>query len=117
MIKSVPKAIMVLLLFSGCAQLRKYVANDNGSLSLRLRDQWGEGANVRTYYVTSHNDIINLGDSGRSLLKYLGYPDKNSYSYGGYEIWTYKERKVSFYMDNGLIKAIESYADKRPKKK
>ncbi len=99
-----------LFIMSGCVnKLRDYVACEHGLLSLRVKDTFGEGANVKDYFITKDNSIINRGDSSSYLLKILGSPDEIDSSFSGYKIWKYKRNRVMFFVDDGKVKHIYGY--------
>ena len=96
---------------SGCAQLRGYVSRDNGQMSLRVKNQVGQGASLKEYFVTHSQDIINIGDSQKRVEYFLGYPPKKAWSIDGYEIWIYPESKVQFYFVNDAVRAIQEISE------
>ncbi len=101
---------IVLFIMSGCAnKLRDYVSCEHGFLSLRVKDTFGEGADVKDYFITKDNSIINKGDSSSYLLKILGSPDEIDSSFSGYKIWKYKRSRVMFFVEDGKVKHIYRY--------
>ena len=97
--------------FCGCYPLREYGSSDEGFIGVLFRNRFGEGRVMHDYFITSNNDIINVGDSSGRVSSVMGFPDDDKYSLEGYRIWEYKNSGVVFYIDNDRVKYIYVYGN------
>jgi hypothetical protein len=88
----------------GCAQAKDYVGVHHGSLTVGMKQRFGQGGNKKNYYVVDKDSVVAVGDNKEAIARNLGYPDKVERSIDGYEVWVYKERKVKLFLDKEYLK-------------
>ena len=100
-----------ILLFVGCSDLRKYVSSDRGAVTLRAKNTFGEGGEIKEYYVLD-GEIINLSDTKTKVVNLLGNPDKATRSLDGCDIWSYNGKGLEIHFLEGYVKSIHEFQPK-----
>ncbi|MCM8774205.1 MAG: outer membrane protein assembly factor BamE [Candidatus Omnitrophica bacterium] len=108
--------IISCFIFTSCAKLKDYISTERGFLNVRIKKSFGQGEDIKNYYVTDEGFIINRGDSKEYVYKILGRPENIKTSLEGEEFWTYEERKLEIYFDDGYVRSIV-FKDRTAKEK
>lgn len=104
--------ILVLLIgifFMGCTKLRGYVARDKGFVSLRVKKLFGQGEEIKEFYVSSNGAIINIHDTQDRVFSVLGRPDRIESIWEGYQIWVYGNERLKIYFEDGYVKGLQKF--------
>ena len=89
--------IGLILLISGCIQMRDYTGVKDGAAGLDVQNRFGEGMEKKDYYVVDDGDGIVVGDNKNEVLAHLGLPDEVKTTVEGYEYWIYQERQLKLF--------------------
>jgi hypothetical protein len=93
----------------GCVFLRGYVSGEEGAISVRAKKAFGQGNQIKEFYITKEGEIINLFDTKDRVKNILGVPSQKEYSLEGYTIWIYKEKQLKIYFDKGYVRRISHF--------
>ena len=102
--------VWLFIVLSGCSNAREYVSCDRGFVNLRSKNEWGEGNSIKEYHITAGGTIVNLGESKQGVGALIGSPDEVSLSWGGEEIWKYKDIDIRIHINaDGYVSAIRGF--------
>jgi hypothetical protein len=92
----------------GCAQAKDYVGVHHGSLTVGMKQGFGQGGEKKNYYVVDKDSVVAIGDSKEAIIRTLSYPDKIERSIDGYEVWIYNGKKIKLFLDKEYLKGWSS---------
>ena len=103
--------ILLLILFVSCteAQMRDYVGTKDGAVSVGIKEGFGEGGEVKDYFVTRDNLVVARRDTKSEVTKKIGSPDSIQRMLDGNDCWIYEDRKLELFFDGDYLVEWRSF--------
>ena len=101
--------LTVVVLISGCVQMRDYTGTREGAAGLDVKNRFGAGLEKKDYYVVKDGDGIVIGDNKDEVIAMLGLPDQVNTTLEGYEYWTYDKRSLKLFFSQDRLREWEEF--------
>ncbi|MDD3296375.1 MAG: hypothetical protein PHU64_03340 [Candidatus Omnitrophica bacterium] len=97
--------IPIILVFSGCVQMRDYTGTREGAFGLDIKTGFDKGADKKDYHIVDEDTALIIGDTKKEIVAKVGLPDKVHTTLEGYEIWIYEDEGVELLFKENDVKS------------